>query len=403
MINKFSERASAIEPSASSEILRYASRPAFINFGGGIPATEALPVDEFKAIFKDLFNEKGSATLQYNRTEGYMPLKEAICKRMNRTGLEASPHQVLITTGAMQAIDLTGKLFINEGDTILCEGPTFFSAIDIFDIYGARFVEVEMDSDGMIMEELERQLQNHPETKAIYTLPDFQNPSGRTMTLERRRKLIELANLYDVLVIEDDPYGPIRYDGEELPPLKYFDTEGRVIYISTFSKIIAPGIRLGWLYVDEIFMSKYIALKELADMHTDVISQMATTEFLENYDMEAHIQKVKSLYKGRLTVMLSHIEKCFPEEVTYTKPEGGLFVWLELPDYLDSNKILDECLKKDVYFLTSYQFSPSGTLRNGFRLNFSSMPKERIIEGIKRIGEVLNRNIKETNSVPLKK
>lgn len=397
MMNKFSKRAREIEPSASSEILRYASKPEFINFGGGVPATEALPVDEFSSIFKDLFDDKGPATLQYNTTEGYLPLKEEICKRMNTTGMETSPNQVLITTGAMQALDLTGKLFINEGDTILCEGPTFFSAIDIFDVYGANIVEVEMDSNGMIIEELEKQLKKHPETKAIYALPDFQNPSGRTMTLERRKRLIELANIFDVLVIEDDPYGSLRYEGEELPPLKYFDTEGRVIYISTFSKIVAPGLRLGWLYVDEAFMSKFIALKELADMHTNVISQMAMAEFLENYGIEAHIQKVKSLYKERLTIMLEQIEKFFPKEISYTKPEGGLFIWLDLPDYLDSNKLLDECLKTNVYFLTSYQFSPSGTLRNSFRLNFSNMPEERIIEGIKRIGEVLHRKIKEYN------
>ncbi|MEF2097333.1 PLP-dependent aminotransferase family protein [Bacillus sp. CFBP9009] len=242
---------------------------------------------------------------------------------MKVTGFNSTIENVLITSGSQQAIDLTGRLFINEGDTIICESPTYLAAINAFKSYDAKFVEVAMDDDGMVMEELEKKLQEHPDTKFIYTIPDFQNPTGRTLKLERRKRMIELANQYDVLIVEDNPYGAVRFAGEALPPVKHFDTESRVIYISTFSKIFTPGLRLGWICADKPFIDKYVSFKQTADLHTDGFAQRITAKYMELYDIEEHINEIKTVYKERCTAMLSCMEEFFPKNITYSKPEGG--------------------------------------------------------------------------------
>ncbi|WP_141432621.1 PLP-dependent aminotransferase family protein [Bacillus sp. 03113] len=395
MNNKFAKRASFVNSSETREILKITARPEVISFAGGLPAPELFPVEAIKTACEAVLNEMGPASLQYSMTEGYIPLREAICKRMKEIGIDSSLEQVIITSGSQQAIDLTGKLFINEGDTIICESPTYLAAINAFKVYDANFVEVAMDDDGMIMEELEKKLQEHPETKFIYTIPDFQNPTGRTMKLERRKRLIELANQYDVLIIEDNPYGAVRFAGKELPPLKHLDTEGRVIYLSTFSKVFSPGLRLGWICADKVFIDKYVAFKQSADLHTDSFAQMITAKYIELYDMDAHIEKIKAVYKERSTVMFSCIEEFFPKNVSYSTPEGGLFIWIELPESVDSREIFTECLKNNVAFVPGIPFFPHGTKKNTLRLNYSNMSKDRIIEGMKRIGEVLHRELKE--------
>ncbi len=337
--------------------------------------------------------KNGAAALQYSTTEGYIPLREAICQRMKMAGIDSSIENVLITSGSQQAIDLTGRLFINEGDTIICESPTYLAAINVFKAYNAKFVEVAMDDDGMVMEELEQMLRDHPDAKFIYTIPDFQNPTGRTLKLERRKRMIELANQYDVLIVEDNPYGAVRFAGEELPPVKHFDTEGRVIYLSTFSKIFTPGLRLGWICADEAFIDKYVAFKQTADLHTDSFAQRITAKYMELYDIEEHIKKIKAVYKERCTAMLCCIEEFFPKNLSYSKPEGGLFIWVELPEGIDSAHIFTECLKNNVACVPGVPFFPNGTQTNTLRLNYSNMSKEKIIEGMKRMGEVLHQEI----------
>ncbi|MFJ7469315.1 PLP-dependent aminotransferase family protein [Peribacillus frigoritolerans] len=395
MKNKFAERARLVKSSETREILKVTERPEVISFAGGLPAPELFPVENLKNACNAVLDEEGAASLQYGTTEGYIPLRGAISQRMKGIGINSTIENVLITSGSQQALDLTGRLFINEGDTIICESPTYLAAINAFKSYDAKFVEVVMDDDGMVMEELEKKLNNHPDTKFIYTIPDFQNPTGRTLKLERRKRMIELANQYDVLIVEDNPYGAVRFAGEELPPVKHFDTENRVIYISTFSKIFTPGLRLGWICADESFIEKYVAFKQTADLHTDSLAQRITAKYMEIYDMEEHIKKIKAVYKTKCTNMMRSIEEFFPKNLSYSNPEGGLFIWVELPEGIDSAHIFTECLKNNVACVPGTPFFPNGTQKNTLRLNYSNMSNEKIIEGIKRMGEVLHRELEK--------
>ncbi|MBX9956299.1 PLP-dependent aminotransferase family protein [Peribacillus simplex] len=395
MKNKFAERARLVKSSETREILKVTERPEVISFAGGLPAPELFPVENLKNACNAVLDEEGAASLQYGTTEGYIPLREAISQRMKGIGINSTIENVLITSGSQQAIDLTGRLFINEGDTIICESPTYLAAINAFKSYDAKFVEVVMDDDGMVMDELEKKLNNHPDTKFIYTIPDFQNPTGRTLKLERRKRMIELANQYDVLIVEDNPYGAVRFAGEELPPVKHFDTENRVIYLSTFSKIFTPGLRLGWICAEESFIEKYVAFKQTADLHTDSLAQRITAKYMEIYDMEEHIKKIKAVYKTKCTEMMRSMKEFFPKNLSYSKPEGGLFIWVELPEGIDSTHILTECLKNNVACVPGTPFFPNGTQKNTLRLNYSNMSNEKIIEGIKRMGEVLHHELEK--------
>ncbi|MCM3674668.1 PLP-dependent aminotransferase family protein [Peribacillus simplex] len=397
MENKFAERARLVSSSETREILKVTERPEVISFAGGLPAPELFPVEALKVACNAVLNEEGAASLQYSTTEGYGPLRDSICQKLKAIGIDSTSNNILITSGSQQAIDLTGRLFINEGDTIICESPTYLAAINAFKSYNANFEEVAMDNDGMIMEELERKLQEHPSAKFIYTIPDFQNPTGRTLNLQRRKRMIELANQYDVLIIEDNPYGAIRFAGEDIPPVKHFDTENRVIYMSTFSKIFTPGLRIGWICADQSFIDKYVAFKQTADLHTDSFAQRITAKYMELYDMEEHIKKIKAVYKARCTEMLNCLEEFFPKNLSYSKPEGGLFIWIELPEGVDSKHIFTECLKNNVACVPGVPFFPNGTQKNTLRLNYSNMPEDQIIEGMKRMGDVLHRELnKET-------
>lgn len=326
MHSKYAKRTNLIKPSELRLILTSSERPELISFAGGLPAPELFPIEELKEASEAALTHNGPASLQYSATEGFIPLRNAVIKRMEAIGIRSNLQQVMITSSSQQAIDLTGRLFLDEGDTIICESPTYLAAINAFNVYNAHIVDVEMDEDGMLMEALEKRLQENPQTKFIYTIPDFQNPTGRTLKLERRQRMVELANQYDVLILEDNPYGAIRFTGTPIPPVKHFDTEGRVIYLSTFSKIFAPGLRLGWICAGEKFIEKYIAFKESADMHSDSFSQRITAKYMEMYDLEAHIEKIKAIYNERCTTMLNSIDQYFPRNITYVKPNGGLFI-----------------------------------------------------------------------------
>lgn len=401
MKSKFAKRTHLVKSSETREILKVTEKPEVISFAGGLPAPELFPVEALKDVCNAVLIEEGADSLQYSTTEGYIPLREAIRQRMKFLGINSPVENVLVTSGSQQAIDLTGRLFIDEGDTIICESPTYLAAINAFKSYNAKFVEVPMDDDGMVMEELEKKLQKHPDTKFIYTIPDFQNPTGRTLKFERRKRMIELANQYDMLIVEDNPYGAIRFAGDALPPVKHFDTENRVIYISTFSKIFSPGLRLGWICADESIIEKYVAFKQTADLHTDSFAQRMTAKYLELYDIEEHINIIKAVYKERCTAMLSCIKEFFPKNINYSVPEGGLFIWVELPESVDSRKLFAECLENNVAFVPGAPFFPNGTKKNTLRLNYSNMPKDKIYEGMKRIGEVLHRELHKENTLLL--
>ena len=389
MNHKFAKRNDYVKASEIREILKVTENPEIISFAGGLPAAELFPIEELKKVCFEVLDKDGEASLQYSTTEGYVPLRKSICKRMEALGINSTVENVIITTGSQQALDLSGKVFIDEGDTIICESPTYLAAINAFKAYMPRFKEVAMDKDGMIMEDLESVLRGNPNAKFIYTIPDFQNPTGRTMSLDRRKKLIELANKYDVIIIEDNPYGEVRFAGEKIPPVKHFDTEGRVIYISTFSKIFAPGIRIGWICADAEFLERYVPFKQNIDLHTNIFSQIMTYKYMEMYDIEDHISKIREVYKHRRELMIQCIKKYFPKNIEYTLPDGGLFIWVELPSNVDSAEVFTKSIANNVAFVPGAPFFPNGGFKNTFRLNYSNMPDERIIEGIKRLGKVL--------------
>lgn len=387
--HKFAKRNNYVKASEIREILKVTENPEIISFAGGLPAAELFPIEELKKVCIEVLDKEGEASLQYSTTEGYIPLRKAICKRMKNLGIDSTVENIIITAGSQQALDLSGKVFIDEGDTIICESPTYLAALNAFKAYIPNFIEVSMDDDGMIMEDLEKALKENPNAKFIYTIPDFQNPTGRTMSLARRLKLIELANKYDVTIIEDNPYGEVRFAGEKIPPVKHFDTEGRVIYISTFSKIFAPGLRIGWICADTDFLERYVPFKQNVDLHTNIFSQIMASKYMEMYDIEKHIDKIRDVYRHRRELMIQCIKEEFPKEIKYTLPDGGLFIWVELAPHIDSIDIFNKSIKNNVAFVPGHSFFPNGGCKNTFRLNYSNMPDERIVEGIKRLGKVL--------------
>lgn len=389
MVNKFAKRADYAKASEVRELLKLTENPEVISFAGGMPAPELFPIEEMIKVSEVVLRENGKKALQYSATEGYGPLREYIVKRMAKNGMDTSVEQVLITSGSQQGLDLTGKVFLDEGDIVICESPTYLAAINAFRTYLPKFVEVKMDEDGMDMKDLEEALDKNPGTKIIYTIPDFQNPTGRAMSLDRRKKLIELANKHEVVIVEDNPYGELRFEGEKLPTINSLDTEGRVVYLSTFSKILSPGLRIGWVSASPDIIHKYILFKQGTDLHTNMLSQMQAEKFVDLYDIDEHIDKIRRVYKARKELMVKTIKEVFPKNVKVTNPQGGLFLWAVLPEGISARDVLAKCLENNVAFVPGASFFPNGGNENTFRLNFSNMPEDRIVEGIKRLAAVL--------------
>lgn len=390
----YAKRMDNIKASEIRELLKLTQQPNIISFAGGMPAPESFPIEELVKIGRDVLENTGAQALQYGPTEGYQPLREAIAKRMAKVKVDAKAENILVTSGSQQGLDFAAKIFINPGDIIVCESPTYLGAINAFKAYEPKFIEVSTDKDGMNMEELEEALKGNDNIKFIYVIPDFQNPSGKTWSLERRIKLVELANKYNVAIIEDNPYGELRFEGEVLPAVKHFDTEGRVAFLGTFSKILCPGLRLGWVVADTEFLSKFILVKQGADLQSSTISQMEAAKFLELYDIDAHIQKIIDIYKVRRDVMLKTMEEEFPEGVSFTNPEGGLFTWVVLPEYMNARELALKALEQNVAYVPGGSFFPNGGNENTMRLNYSNMDEERIVEGITRLGKVIKESIR---------
>lgn len=385
----YAKRMDNIKASEIRELLKLTQQPNIISFAGGMPAPESFPIEELVKIGRDVLENTGAQALQYGPTEGYQPLREAIAKRMAKVKVDVKAENILVTSGSQQGLDFAAKIFINPGDIIVCESPTYLGAINAFKAYEPRFIEVSTDKDGMNMEELEEVLKNNDNIKFIYVIPDFQNPSGKTWSVERRIKLVELANKYNVAIIEDNPYGELRFEGEILPSVKHFDTEGRVAFLGTFSKILCPGLRLGWVVADKEFLSKFVLVKQGADLQSSTISQMEVAKFLGLYDIDEHIKKIISIYKARRDVMIKTMEEEFPEGVSFTYPEGGLFTWVILPEYMNARELAIKALEQNVAYVPGGSFFPNGGNENTFRLNYSNMNEEKIIEGIKRLGKVI--------------
>lgn len=387
---KFAKRMESMKASEIREILKVAERPEVISFAGGLPAPELFPVEEIKEVSRIVLEEEGAKALQYSSTEGYTPLREWIAQRMNtRLGTCLESENILITHGSQQALDLTGKVFLDEGDVVLCESPTYLAAISAFRAYGCEFVEVPTDDDGMIPEELERILENTEKVKLIYIIPDFQNPTGRTWSLDRRERLVKAATKHQVMIIEDNPYGELRFEGSDLPSVKSFDQTGRVLCYGTFSKTFCPGYRIGWVAGDKRIIEKYVLVKQGTDLQCNTLAQREIAKYLELYNIDEHIAKIREVYRRRRDLMVQTMEKEFPKEVIFTRPQGGLFAWVELPAKVNAREVLEKSLEKNVAFVPGGSFFPNGGKENTFRINYSNMPEERIIEGMKRLGETL--------------
>lgn len=387
---QYADRISNIKASEIRELLKLSEQPEIISFAGGFPAPELFPKDKLAEVTSKVLTEQGEIALQYTTTEGYAPLRKIIVEeRMAPSGVKCDISNIMLTNGSQQGLEFSAKLFINEGDIIICESPSYLGAINAFKAYNPKFVEIPMDKDGMVIEDLEKALKGHSNVKMIYTIPDFQNPSGITMSLERRKRIAKLAAEYEIPVIEDSPYGELRFDGERLPSIKAFDEAGYVVTLGTFSKTFCPGLRLGWIVASPEILKKYVLIKQGADLQCNTLCQISSAKFMEQYKLDDHIAKIIEVYRVRRDLMIDSMKKYFPKDVKFTFPEGGLFTWVELREDLDSSKIMEDALKEKVAYVPGASFFPNGGKKNFFRLNYSNMTNEKIIEGIKRLGNVL--------------
>ncbi|MDR1660018.1 MAG: PLP-dependent aminotransferase family protein [Desulfovibrio sp.] len=390
---QFSERAKAARPSPIREAMKYSLADGVISFAGGLPAPDLFPVDALREIMPRILAEEGKVALQYGATDGHLPLREQFCIRMAKAGIKnADPAKVLVLNGSQQALYFAAKVFVNEGDVILTERPSYPGAINAFRWSMPHYVDVATDKQGMVPEDLEATLKKYQETKLIYVIPNFQNPTGITMGVERRKSLADIASRYGVPLLEDNPYGELSYDyDEQLPSIKSFDTEGCVIYIGSTSKIFCPGFRVGWAYIDnpDIYQ-KFIFCKQGSDLHTSEFSQRVIACYLREYDIDAHVLKLRDLYRHRRDVMLAAINAKFPKGVRYMKTGGGLFQWLTLPEGIDTGALLAKAVEKKVVYLHGEAFYVRDPLKNRMRLNFSNMDDERITEGIGRLAALLS-------------
>ncbi|MFO3796059.1 MAG: PLP-dependent aminotransferase family protein [Anaerolineales bacterium] len=394
---RYAHRAKQMSSSVIRELLKLTEQPDIISFAGGLPAPEVFPLEQFREACNRVLDQFGAQALQYSTTEGYRPLREMIARHTRRYAVEVTPENILITSGSQQALDLIGRLFINRGDYIVVESPTYLGAIQAWNAYGAQYVTVPTDEHGMIVDELEKALRVGP--KFIYVLPNFQNPGGWTLSLERRHKLVELADRYGVPIIEDDPYGQLRYEGEHLPPVVALDSQyraengkhysGNVIYLSTFSKILAPGIRLAWVIAPQEVIRRLVMAKQAADLHTATFNQMVAYEVGRGGFLDEHVKVIRRVYKERRDVMLEMMDDLFPSEVRWTRPEGGMFLWVMLPKGMDTAEVLRLAVERKVAFVPGAPFHPNGGGENTMRINFSYSSPEIIREGISRLAGAL--------------
>lgn len=386
----FSDRISSLKPSAIREILKATSQPGVIPFAAGNPSAEAFPVEEVRKISKEIFQEDPILALQYGITEGYEPLRKRILNYVKeKHNISRDFDNIIITSGAQQVMDLASKGFLNEGDTVICETPSFIGSLNCFRSYNAKLCGVPIDSDGMNIGKLEEALKNNKNAKFIYTIPNFQNPSGATMSLEKRKALYSLAKQYGVLILEDNPYGDLRVAGEDIPNIKSFDEDGIVIYSGSFSKILSPGLRVGYVVAPQDIISKMTVGKQTADVHTPIFNQLVVNRWMEKYDFEKHIEKIRGIYKSKLELMCSLVDEHLGDFVKYVRPEGGLFVWCELPNDVDMLDFCKKAVEKKVAVVPGTAFTmDENDKTNCFRMNFSTPSDEMIIEGMKRLGEV---------------
>jgi len=394
----YSQRARDMKASDVRELLKLLQVPDMISFAGGLPSPETFPVDVIREIADGVLSRDGGTVLQYGITEGYAPLRESISKRMAGKGMDVSIDNILVVSGSQQVLDLMGKVFIDPRDVVVVSAPTYLAALTALATYQTTFEPVPIDENNMRMDLFEERLKkltkrsNQP--KFVYALPNFQNPAGVTMPEASRKRLVDLASEYDFIVLEDDPYGELRYVGEHLKPIKAFDDEGRVVYMGTFSKVLSPGLRVGWVVADPEILKKLIIAKQSTDVCTNVLGQAIAQEYMARGLMDKQIEKIRDIYGRKMKIMLEGMDQFMPEGVTWMKPEGGMFLWVSLPEGMESPTLLEKALKKRVAFVSGRAFFPDP--KDGFgtmRLNFSYPPDGIITEGLRRLGAVINQEM----------
>lgn len=400
----YSDRAGKMRKSVIRELLKVTQDPEIISFAGGLPNPRSFPIDDLSGVIDYVLKHQGKTALQYGTTQGLQDLREIIAERSAKDGVETTADNIMITSGSQQALDTVGKMFLNPGDTAICGLPTYLGGINAFRSYESNLVGIPLDKDGMMMDVLEdtikKLLKDDILPKFIYTVPTFQNPAGVIMTEARRKKLVDITNEYDLIIVEDDPYGKLHYDVPHVKPIKAFDDEGRVIYISTFSKILAPGLRLAWTIGGDELTRKMIICKQALDLCTNTFNQFIAAEFMRRGSLDLHIMKLCEMYKPKRDIMMSAMEKYFPEDYICYKPKGGMFAWPTLPEGIDTEILFLDAIKQKVAYVHGKAFHVDGGGERSMRLNFSYSTDEQIEEGMKRLGNVIKEKL-EKNKVVL--
>jgi len=403
MVSKFSHlysnNAREMKASEIRELLKLTENPDIISFAGGLPNPKAFPVDRVREIVNSLLDEKGGQILQYGTTEGVTELRKAIADRMNQNGMNITYKNVLTTAGSQQGLDLISKTFLDPGDMVIVGAPTYLGATNAFRSYGAVMESVPLDQDGMNPELLAAKLHllqmhgKHPEI--LYLVPSFQNPAGVTLTEERRREILEIAREYDMIVVEDAPYSELRYSGENVPSMKSMDTDDRVIYMGTFSKILAPGFRVAWCIAEANLLNKLIIVKQAADLCTNTFGQHVAAEYITRGYLDEHLKNIKALYRTKRDRMLAAMDKHFPPEVKWTKPDGGMFIWATLPEYIDTKEMFHRAVENNVAYVHGAAFFADRSGKNTMRLNYTFATDEQIDEGIQRLADTIRQEMQD--------
>lgn len=392
------ERTAGMRSSAIRELLKLTQQPDVISFAGGLPAPDFFPLREVEEACRYIVEEDGAQALQYSATEGYAPLKEYLADSMHKYGVPAVRDNVLLTNGSQQALDLIGKIFVDPGDYVITSRPTYLGAIQAWNAYQGRYHTVSLDDDGMVVDEIQHAYEkaiadSGRPPKFIYVLPNFHNPGGTTLTRERREQLADVATELDLPVVEDDPYGQLRYEGEDLPPICTYIPE-RTIYLGTFSKTLAPGLRLGWIVCPEVLMRRLVQAKQGADLHTGTFVQYVANDICQRGILKQHVKRLREVYKERRDTMLDALAEFWPEECCWTHPDGGLFLWAQVPGGFDTREFLTQALEEKVAYVPGIHFYPNED--GGFdamRLNFSYSSPDTIVEGIRRLGVALKKRL----------
>lgn len=392
---KYSDLANGMKPSELGMLLALADMPEVYNFSSGYPAEELFPLAEMEAVDRKILETEGKLAVQYGSSVGYLPLRKKIAQRMqDKFQVACSADDILITSGSQQGLSLLGQVFLNKDDVVLMESPTYLGAINAFQIDSPKFVEVPTDENGIIPEELERILHTTERVKMMYVIPNFQNPAGVTWSLERRKAFMEIVNRYDFPVLEDDPYGELRYSGSALPALKSLDTKGNIVYLGSFSKILMPGLRVGWMVANPEILKRVNLLRQAVDLQSSSFAQRQVSYYMDMFDLDGHVEAIKELYRKRRDLLCDAVKKYFPDGVSTTYPDGGIFVWVTLPEGMDAKEISVRALEQKVAYVPGVAFYPNGGNGNHMRLNFSTMKEERIESGIRLLGEILKAELK---------